>query len=62
MLKAPTRNTLALTFTGLIFFGFFICGVFGVLDQILVKTLLFSSLSTLAIYIMAIVIKDYNSK
>nr|WP_321233082.1 hypothetical protein [uncultured Psychroserpens sp.] len=58
----PTRNTLTLVFSGLIAAGFFISGLLDILDYLIVKAILFSAFTALAIYLILIVMKDSEKK
>ncbi len=58
----PTRNTLTLIFSGLIFASFFVFGLLDILDYLIVKAILFSSFTLLAIYIAIILLKDSENK
>ncbi|WP_431135298.1 hypothetical protein [Psychroserpens mesophilus] len=57
-----SKNTLALIYTGILLFGFFISGIFDVLDYIIVKFLLFTGFALLVFILIWIVIKDSYSK
>ncbi len=59
-----SKNTLALISTGIILFGFFISGIFDVLDYLIVKALLFTAFATLVAILVWIAIKNKqtNSK
>lgn len=58
----PTKNTLALLFSGLIVAGFFVSGVLDILDYLIVKALLFSAFAALAFYLVLIVLKKSESE
>lgn len=53
-----SKNTLALISTGIILFGFFISGIFDVLDYLIVKALLFTAFATLVVILVWIAIKN----
>ena len=53
----PNRNTLTLIYSGLIVFLFFLFGVLDILDYIIVKVLLCTSLAALAFYLMHVYFK-----
>ena len=53
----PNRNTLTLIYSGLIVFLFFLFGVLDILDYIIVKVLLCTSLAALAFYLMYVYLK-----
>lgn len=53
-----SKNTLALIYTGVLMFGFFISGIFGVLDYFIIKVLLFSGFTALGALLVWIAIKD----
>jgi hypothetical protein len=53
----PNRNTLTLIYSGLIVFLFFLFGVLDILDYIIVKVLLCTSLAALAFYLMHVYLK-----
>ncbi|WP_425075863.1 hypothetical protein [Psychroserpens sp. S379A] len=53
-----SKNTLALISTGIILFGFFISGIFDVLDYLIVKALLFTAFATLIAILVWIAIKN----
>lgn len=53
-----SKNTLALISTGIILFGFFISGIFDVLDYLIVKALLFTAFATLVAILVWIAIKN----
>ncbi len=55
-----SKNTIALTVTGIIAIGFFVAGLFNVLDYFIVKLLLFAGFAMLMIYVVYIVVKQYN--
>uniref|UniRef100_UPI004048EBC8 hypothetical protein n=1 Tax=Gelidibacter sp. TaxID=2018083 RepID=UPI004048EBC8 len=52
------KNTIALTFTGIITIGFFVAGLFDVLDYFIVKLLLFISFALLIVYLILMVLKQ----
>jgi len=54
----PTRNTLTLLFSALIFAGFLVFGILDILDYFIVKVILFSSSALLAFYLISIVLKN----
>ncbi|MFT4612629.1 MAG: hypothetical protein ACJA1H_001777 [Glaciecola sp.] len=54
----PTRNTLTLLYSGLIFASFLVFGILDILDYFIVKAILFSSFTLLAFYLICIVLKD----
>ncbi|WP_152611433.1 hypothetical protein [Psychroserpens damuponensis] len=54
----PSKNTLALLFTGVIELCFLVFGILDILDYFIVKVILFSSFSLLAFYLICIVMKD----
>ena len=56
-----SKNTLALIFTGILVFGFFISGIFGMLNYIIVKALLFSGFGALVAVLVWIAIKDQQA-
>jgi hypothetical protein len=56
------RNTLALIYTGLLFLGFFISGLFEVLDYFIIKALLFSGFLFLGIILFWMIIKHSKTK
>ncbi len=56
------RNSLALIFSGILVFGFFFSGVFGVLDYIIVKALLFLGFGIFAGILVWIAVKDPENK
>ena len=53
-----SKNTLALIYTGVLLFGFFISGIFNILDYIIVKLLLFAGFALLGVVLVWIVLKD----
>lgn len=53
-----SKNTLALIYTGILVFGFFISGIFDVLDYIIVKALLFTGFASLGAILVWIAVKD----
>ncbi len=57
-----SKNTLALIYTGVLLFGFFISGVFDVLDYIIVKFLLFTGFALLVFILVWIAVKNSNTK
>jgi hypothetical protein len=61
-MKMPTRNTLALIYSGLIVSGFLVFGIVGILDYFIVKFILFSSFALLAFYLLSILFKDAESE
>ncbi|MFT5846684.1 hypothetical protein [Psychroserpens sp.] len=61
-MQIPSRNTLTLLFSGLIFASFFIAGVLGFLDYLIVKAILFSAFTLLAIYLISIVLKNTETE
>ncbi|WP_460219560.1 hypothetical protein [Psychroserpens sp. MEBiC05023] len=58
----PSRNTLALVFSGLIVAGFFVSGILGILDYLIVKAILFTAFAALAVYLILMVLKDSEKK
>lgn len=56
-MSIPNRNTVTLIYSGLIAFLFFLFGLLDILDYIIVKVLLFSSLAALAFYLMHVYLK-----
>lgn len=54
------KNTIALTFTGIITVGFFVAGIFGVLDYFIVKLLLFVGFALLVFYLILMIIKQIS--
>ncbi len=56
------KNTLALCFVGLIVIGFFVAGLFHVLDYFIVKVLLFSSSATLVVIAISYALKNETKK
>lgn len=59
---ALSKNTLALIYTGLLVFGFFISGILDVLDYIIVKALLFLGFALLGVVLVWITFKESDSK
>ncbi len=59
-MKMPSKNTITLLCSGLIFVAFLIFGILDILDYFVVKIILFSSFAILAFYLLSIVFK--NSK
>ncbi len=57
-----SRNTLALVFSGILVLGFFLSGVFGVLDYLIVKALLFLGFGIFAGALVWIAVKDPENK
>ncbi len=57
-----SKNTLALIYTGILLFGFFFSGLFGVLEYIIVKALLFTGFALLGGVLVWIAIKDTDTK
>lgn len=57
-----SKNTLALIYTGLLVFGFFISGIFDVLDYIIIKLLLFTGYALLGFILVWIAVKEPDSK
>lgn len=55
---ALSKNTIALIYTGIITVGFFVAGLFGVLDYFIVKLLLFVGFALLIIYLIVMVTKQ----
>ena len=53
-----SKNNLALIYTGVLVFGFFISGLFNVLDFIIVKALLFIWFAALGVILVWIAVKD----
>ncbi len=53
-----SKNTLALIYTGILVFGFFISGIFDVLNYLIVKALLFTGFAILGAILVWIAIKD----
>ncbi len=53
-----SKNTLALIYTGVLLFGFFISGIFDILEYIIVKFLLFTAFALLGFILVWIAIKD----
>jgi hypothetical protein len=58
----PTRNTLSLVFSALIVAGFFVAGLLDILDYLIVKAVLFSAFTALAIYLVIVVLKDADAE
>jgi hypothetical protein len=56
-MSTPNRNTLTLVYSGLIVFLFFLFGLLDILDYIIAKVLLFSSLAALAFYLIHVYLK-----
>ncbi|WP_040253566.1 hypothetical protein [Psychroserpens mesophilus] len=56
-----SKNTLALIYTGILVFGFFISGILDILDYIIVKLLLFTGFALLAFILIWIAIKDHQT-
>ncbi|MFK7781078.1 hypothetical protein [Psychroserpens sp.] len=56
-----SKNTLALIYTGILVFGFFISGIFGMLEYIIVKALLFTGFAALVAVLVWIAIKDQQT-
>ncbi len=56
------KNTLALIYTGILALGFFIAGLFDVLDYIIVKLLLFTGFAILGFILVWIAVKESDSK
>jgi hypothetical protein len=56
-MSTPNRNTLILVYSGLIVFFFFLFGLLDILDYIIAKVLLFSSLAALAFYLIHVYLK-----
>lgn len=56
------KNNLALIYTGILFLGFFISGIFDVLDYVIVKALLFIGFAALIIILVLIAFKELDSK
>lgn len=56
------KNTLALIYTGILLLGFFVSGIFDVLDYFIVKVLLFTGFAALVVVIVLIAIKELDSK
>jgi hypothetical protein len=56
-MSTPNRNTLTLVYSGLIVFFFFLFGLLDILDYIIAKVLLFSSLAALAFYLIHVYLK-----
>ncbi|MBO6607073.1 hypothetical protein [Psychroserpens sp.] len=52
------RNTLVLLYTALIFIGFFLAGLFNVLDYFIVKAILFAAFGLFGIYLTIVIVKD----
>jgi hypothetical protein len=57
-----SKNTLALTYTGILFFGFFLSGLFDVLNYFIIKALLFLGFSVLGATLIWIGVKALNDK
>jgi hypothetical protein len=55
-----TKNALGLICTGLITIGFFVAGVFEVLDYFIIKALLFSAFLLILSYVGIIIAKSEN--
>ena len=58
----PNKNTLAIICSGILVLGFFFSGVFGVLDYIIVKALLFSGFAIFVSILIYIALKDSEQK
>jgi hypothetical protein len=56
------RDALALLYTSIIVAGFFIAGLFNILDYFIVKALLVLGYLVLFIYLIKIVLKDIENK
>ncbi|MBR9847484.1 MAG: hypothetical protein GYB35_15885 [Algicola sp.] len=57
-----SKNNLALIYTGVLFFGFFISGILGILDYIIVQLLLFTGFALLAFILVWIAVKQMSTK
>jgi hypothetical protein len=57
-----TKNSIALSFVGLITIGFFVAGLLEILDYFIVKVLLFSSFGVLLIIAFGSAIKNDTKK
>ena len=57
-----SKNTLALIYTAVLVLGFFISGLCGVLDYIIVKALLFTGFAALGAALVWIAVKESNTK
>ena len=57
-----SKDTLGLIYSAIITFGFFIAGIFDVLNLFMVKALLFLAFFALVIYLVIIVMKDIENK
>lgn len=57
-----SKNNIALIYTGVLMFGFFVSGVFDLLDLIIVKILLFSGFGVLGAILVWIAVKDQQSE
>ena len=56
----PSKDSFALIYTGIITIGFFVAGVFDVLDYFIVQVLLYIGVSLLFIYLFFIVTNNKN--
>ena len=56
------KNTLALIYTGILFLGFFLSGIFNILDYIIIKLLLFLGFTLLGLGLIWIVVKEKDNK
>lgn len=59
---ALSKNNLALIYTGILVFGFFISGLFDILDYIIVKLLLFTGFALLGFILVWIAVKEPVTK
>jgi hypothetical protein len=57
-----SKNTLALIYTGILVLGFFLSGIFDVLDYIIIKLLLFTGFALLGILLVWIAVKENGNK
>ncbi|WCO00602.1 hypothetical protein [Psychroserpens ponticola] len=57
-----SKNNLALICTGVLLFGFFISGIFDILDYIIVKLLLFTGFALLGFILIWIAVKESDTK
>ncbi|NRA91769.1 MAG: hypothetical protein HRU26_03635 [Psychroserpens sp.] len=56
------KNTIALIISGILVLGFFFAGVFGVLDYLIVKALLFSGFTIFAAVLIWVALKNQDQK
>ena len=57
-----SKNTIALIYTGVLVFGFFISGILDILEYIIVKLLLFSGFALLGFILVWVALKEPNPK